>query len=558
MKKLVALSLALILTLGIGVPALGEGSSRICDETITVTVSGRSANAGVAAWNDTIQVAELESRLGIRLDCHEYSSDAWESQLTLMMAGDDMPDMLINTGISLADVADYGSQGYFLALNDYIPEYAPDMAAFMKEYPMVEKYMTSPDGNMYAVVGYWGMEVFQINYNWLRSDYLRALGSEVPRTLDEFTQLMYDIRDKDVNNNGDAGDEWGISFSGDNAGGVENMLLNAFGIYTSANDMLWTLDENGSLTMGETTENYKMYLKYMNKLFEDGCIDPESFIQTRDEWKAKAANEQVALFTDGAIGSVHSKGDQYTSENFTWIGALTSEYSAQPTITRKNNAVTNTAKVLISADTRYPKELVQLVNYFYTEEGYWAGRFGYEGMTFEFVECGIKGSEDYKIQKSYNADFHPEKVEPFGFSNYSSPEDFRQKKVTVNAAFTINVLSPNSIYGLAEHCESIEQLDAIIEDATYGWASIITKGLRSNEFSYVDGVPTRIYTEDEVEKRAVIYNDILLYLQTMKTQFINGTADIDVHWDEFQAQLKTLRVDELTEIEQAAYDRLMK
>ncbi|MDD6871506.1 MAG: hypothetical protein PUD68_01525 [Clostridiales bacterium] len=336
------------------------------------------------------------------------------------------------------------------------------------------------------------------------------------------------------------------------------MLLNAFGIYTSANDMLWTLDENGRLTMGETTENYKMYLKYMHKLYEDGCIDPESFIQTRDEWKAKAANEQVALFTDGVIGSVHSKGDQYTSENFTWIGALTSEYSAQPTITRKNNAVTNTAKVLISADTQYPKELVQLVNYFYTEEGYWAGRFGYEGMTFEFVECGIKGSEDYKIQKSYNADFHPEKVEPFGFSNYSSPEDFRQKKVTVNAAFTINVLSPNSIYGLTEHCESIEQLDAIIEDATYGWASIITKGLRSNEFIYVDGVPTRIYTEDEVEKRAVIYNDILLYLKTMKTQFIKGTADIDAQWNEFQAQLKTLRVDELTEIEQAAYDRLMK
>ena len=56
------------------------------------------------------------------------------------------------------------------------------------------------------------------------------------------------------------------------------MLLNAFGIYTSANDMLWTLDENGRLTMGETTENYKMYLKYMHKLYEDGCIDPESFI----------------------------------------------------------------------------------------------------------------------------------------------------------------------------------------------------------------------------------------------------------------------------------------
>lgn len=74
----------------------------------------------------------------------------------------------------------------------------------------------------------------------------------------------------------------------------------------------------------------------------------------------------------------------------------------------------------------------------------------------------------------------------------------------------------------------------------------------------MDGVPTGIYTEDEVEKRTVIYNDILLYLKTMKTQFIKGTADIDAQWDEFQAQLKTLRVDELTEIEQAAYDRLMK
>lgn len=64
----------------------------ICDETITVSVTGPLGFT--QDWNNTYQVKGIEEKFGIHLDGNPISTDAWSNQLTLLLATDDLPDLI--------------------------------------------------------------------------------------------------------------------------------------------------------------------------------------------------------------------------------------------------------------------------------------------------------------------------------------------------------------------------------------------------------------------------------------------------------------------------------
>ena len=70
-----------------------EDSIRISDDVITVTLAGPSG-ATAMDWNSTLQFAEYEKRLGIKFDATTYTNEQWSSKVTLIMASDEMPDIL--------------------------------------------------------------------------------------------------------------------------------------------------------------------------------------------------------------------------------------------------------------------------------------------------------------------------------------------------------------------------------------------------------------------------------------------------------------------------------
>ena len=129
MKKILTLVLALALLIPATGLAFNETGYPICDDVITITVSG--ANSGTTDWNDTNMVAEIEKRLGIKLECTSFEADIWSTQFTLMLASEELPDIVINPGITLSEVSNYGAQGYFLDMSEYIEKYAPNIQAAM-------------------------------------------------------------------------------------------------------------------------------------------------------------------------------------------------------------------------------------------------------------------------------------------------------------------------------------------------------------------------------------------------------------------------------------------
>ena len=65
------------------------------------------------------------------------------------------------------------------------------------------------------------------------------------------------------------------------------------------------------------------------------------------------------------------------------------------------------------------------------------------------------------------------------------------------------------------------------------------------------------YTNEENDTRATLVTDVANYIAQMRAEFITGQTDIDAGWDTYIKTVNQMGMDQLLEIEQAAYDRYM-
>jgi ABC-type glycerol-3-phosphate transport system substrate-binding protein len=88
-------------------------------ETITITVEGPSG-AVARDWTNSQQFQEYEKRMGLRFEATTYTNEQWDSRLTLMMAGGEMPDALFTSGkMKRSQVKKYIAE---LRLNGQLPK----------------------------------------------------------------------------------------------------------------------------------------------------------------------------------------------------------------------------------------------------------------------------------------------------------------------------------------------------------------------------------------------------------------------------------------------------
>lgn len=105
--------------------------------------------SGLDDWTQLADIEEYAKRLGIRLDCNFYETD-WETQLTLMVAGDELPDLLTGCSMNIGDVNEWGGEGYFLDLSQYLDE-MPNLQAYFEKYPEMKAFCSTSDGHIYGL-----------------------------------------------------------------------------------------------------------------------------------------------------------------------------------------------------------------------------------------------------------------------------------------------------------------------------------------------------------------------------------------------------------------------
>ncbi len=415
----------------------------------------------------------------------------------------------------------YALQGAFIPLNDLIEEHAPNMKAFFDENPEEKASMTSADGNIYMIHFMPDGETGKVY--WIRTDWLDTLGYDMPTTFEELEEILYAFRYDDPNGNG-IQDE--IPYINERY--YETIrLVNLWGAraYSSENfvDRL-PVDENDQIYQAWMTDEFKVGIENLNRWYEDGIIDPETFTRQVNTVKSLLwVNEDVGGMTHEWLAStsifnanedILARTPEFKVEAFLPVSA-----NGEP-FEEHNRSAVQADGWAISASCEDPVAAIKFMDWFFTEEGRRAANFGIEGESYTMVD-GVPTFTD-EVLDSGAVNIHLR-------SNYGAQLNLGYKQD----------------YGYESQWTNEAGVEAYNLYAAHP------------EIRYESWTPMLNFTDEEMDVYNKLISALTDYQDEKITAYITGKEDINETWDEYIEQCKALGADDLVAVYQSAYDRYL-
>lgn len=371
MKKLLSLVLAIALLLGVcAFTASAE------EDRPTLRMLQRLNAAYVIEGNPVIEA--WEDILGFNLDIEAPPISSYNDRRNVIMASGDLPD-IIYVGDTGTNYVKWATDGLLLDLTPYFNEETlPHPYAVLTEDELYSVRIPSLDNHIYSLPRVQTKPWDCIIY---RADWLEKLGLEVPKTAEEFKEVMIAFATQDPDGNG-VDDTYGWCYN--TAMGPEHRtLLAGFGIRPSE-----VPDENGNYVLMQAQESYMDYLDWIKEMYDAGAVDPEFYLVTMyqddDLWDA---GKMGARYCNSVIEHLVSYGQ--TREAFKAANP-NATLVAGPTLKQEGEEISNVyynpqiwGNYAISADTKYLEEALHFLNLGYTDEVNELLMFGVQGITYE-------------------------------------------------------------------------------------------------------------------------------------------------------------------------------
>ena len=220
-------------------------------------------------------------------------TSSYDEKVNLAISSGDIPDiMYVNSAAQVKQLVEndlvedltgvmeqYGSE----TLNEYYELYGP---TGLESSMFDNKMMALPNLNG----GY------EFSFMWVRNDWVKAVGAELPTDLDGIANLAKTFMEKDPNGNG-AGKTIGIAVN-NKVCGIYNNLGNIdpiFGAFKSF-PRQWVRQSDGTIAYGSVSAETKTALTYVAGLYDQGIIDPEFAVRTSDEFNSLLLSGQCGIF----------------------------------------------------------------------------------------------------------------------------------------------------------------------------------------------------------------------------------------------------------------------
>lgn len=480
----------------------------IVNDTITMTVYG-AKDQNQAPWEEVLIFREYEKMTNIHMDFQEVpDGDGFEENKQLLFASNELPDVFMRCMFTPEQIANYGvTSKQLIPLEDLIAEYAPNLTMILEENPSIRQAMTASDGHIYTIypidMSATGIPQFK---QWINKKWLDKLGLEIPKTLEEFKEVLIAFRDGDPNGNGQK-DEIPLGIRDADA---VYALGGSFGLQRQLRDT-YNIDENGTVRNWLTDDAFKDYLVYLNDLYKENLLWQDYYKgDNRPAWRSNLSGELY-----GAMYMPYS--DVFINCELDYIGyePLIGPYGDQ-IWADVQNGITERGSFAISNTCKDPAAAIRWVDYFYGGEGEIMAAFGIEGVSYELDANGVPQIKD-EI-----------KNDPAGF---------------MTAMGKINLVP-----GAHFPCYRSDKTDHVVASE------------RTKEVSKVlmDFIPENIYpkpavSQEDADRVTAIEQDLINYRKEAVAKFILGEWGFD-KWEEYCRTLEQIGIRELEQIYQRAFD----
>lgn len=528
MKKVLPILLTLaILTTLLGLTALADSNINasgwpIVNEKVTLRVM--TPDDGLRKpFNELKLYQEYEEATNVHIEWVMVPSSDWSEKLALMLAtGDSMPDIILG-GLSDSIVRENASTGNFIAMDEYIDEYAHNLLGLFEQRPSLRTLWSALDGKMYQlgrVEEMYGL-VLTHGTHWINKAWLDKFGLDVPTTTEEYKNALLTFLENDANGNG-VRDEIGFSFL--DAGSAVWRNHGSFGALWGSFGMPDTGDhiyvKDGKVYFTAAQESYKEGIEYFRDLYELGLVDPESFSQTELQLIAKgnAADELLGSFIKWDAS--HCVGVE-RAEDYVALAPLVGPEGHQEW-TRENLTELANAKnfAVITKACEYPEIAIRWLDYGFTPEISVQINWGALGEVYELDEEGVMKNAPLKEGQ----DEHTRRVN-------STP-------------------SRNPHIILSEYYDTIVRYP---EDAAGVYAIRVEKQFPyANEEFY----PELNFTEEETTRVSIILTDVYSIVDEYRAVWIMD-GGVENQWGQYLKELEDAGLSEYLEIKQSAYDKYL-
>lgn len=355
----------------------------------------------ILRWYSSIDLAAdnalrlTEEATGYNLEIDTLPSENWLDQLNLMFASGDFDYDYIRfyaTEESKNMFNTLASKGLLADLTDLVPKYENIMN-------LDERLLNTltVDGRIYAICSS-ALALTNPN-NMVRMDWLEACGLEAPTNRDEFYEMLVAFKEKDPD-------------------GLGDQLIP---FVSSATDMVATIsatfgilypyeDREGQIVDTRLTPAYKDYLTFMNKLYQEGLLDPDFAVNTAVTISEKIVSGRVGYYAgwvdDGSNFLAAMKEAGMENKKMYAIEPLIGDDGNQRLRAGHNGQGMSEINV-IPASSDKVEQVLDFINKFMEPETFVSLIHGKEGVDFTVVDGVRKPTADFQPNRGNMHEYMP-------------------------------------------------------------------------------------------------------------------------------------------------------
>ena len=518
-KKKVCMMLALVMALG-SFAVTGCGSSEAAAPEGS-TESGDSYEVATVRWADWGEdyhegfADDAAKEAGISINWDTILNSDWSDQKAVLLAGGDLPDAFMGS-ICFTESDITTNAGTFIALDDYIDDYMPNLKKIMDSDPTMKALATSADGHIYGLPSKKPCRPTVANQMFINKTWLDNLGLSMPTTYTEFEDVLKAFKEQDANGNGDAGDE--IPF-GQGYADTAMFFCLPFGTTIGADDTYMMTVQDGEPVFLPTTENYKEGIAWMNQCYNEGLIDSEAFTQDTSMRDAKLMSETPIVgvapgwTADATFGS---NADQYEA-----LPALKGPDGTAYISSDPEHWNYSRYEFVVTSACKDPGKLLSWVDKFYTDDASIQNFYGSFGVGVEKDAA----AGDYTVLAPKDG----ESADTYAWIH--SLRDFGPKYVEDGFNDKVTYAAENGDASKLKLDESMKQY------AT-------------------EAYPNVSYTKDQLNTLATLYADIDAYVTATQATWVTE-GGVEDGWDDYISTLNQMGYEDFIKIQQDAYTTYM-
>lgn len=450
----------------------------------------------------------LAERTNIHLEFSLTTVETASEKFQLLFAAEDLPDII-------TDAMQYYSGSIDDAVNEdsFLYEYSgdltsmPNYSAVLDQYIEAKKTITSSDTGAMVSFPEIYKDVGDVSGYMIRKDYLEASGLEVPATYDELHTLLTTIYNQ-------TGATMELA-----ASGGDGLLGAGFGINVGLDDSDlsgWYV-EDGQVKMGILEDAFVDYLTMVTQWYQEKIIYAD-FVNTD-----RGSLDQ--LFS-GQF-SVTVKPPEIVEVANQVIGT---EMVAMP-MPRQNaddelhvcgtagSCLMDPYAWSINASVDDPSLILQLIDYMFSEEGFYLVNYGEEGVSYT-MENGEPQFTDLVVSNPDGLDY-------------------------AHAAYLFATSNRSRLPFLSDYARCF---------AEYTEAQWNAVEVYSNDCDHANDYPNgATMNTEQTTKYNTVAADICTYISENVLQFIYGQKDLS-EWDSFVDTLYDMGIETAIAAKQEAYD----